>query len=52
MRLAESPYQLFLRRLKKESTERRKNQKSIVDPETGEIPFPTMEDDLKELGLV
>lgn len=51
MRMAESPYQLYLRRLKKEAKERRKDRPSIVDPETGEIPFGTIEDDLRALGL-
>lgn len=52
MRMAESVHELETRRLNRLAKQRRKNRPPIVDPETGEIPFSTMEDDLKALGLV
>lgn len=52
MRLAQSPYQLYLGRLRKEASQRRKERSPFRDPETDEIPFYGLADELRELGLV
>jgi hypothetical protein len=51
MKTEDTTASVAARKWRKQAKQRRKDRPPIVDPETGEIPFGNIEDDLRALGL-